>query len=656
MAAFAGFLGFMCALMVLMTTRTPVAVALGVIGIVGTAVFVSPNALQQIANIAFTQSSSFVLIVVPLFVLMGEALASTGVGNDLFRAAQMWLRRLPGALAVGTVFACAVFAAVCGSSPVTAATIGSMAVPEMIKRGYDKSLALGTAAAGGTLGILIPPSIPMIIYGVLTETSIGDLFIAGILPGIMMAFLFSATVILKVWFRPELAPPLKERTPWPVKWRALGSVLPVLVLAFLVIGSIYRGAATPTEAGAVGAAGAIAIAAVMGYLSWSNLRRMLDATVRTTAMFLLLFVGGLFSSFVLTRLGVPQGMSNFLTSLDVPPWVIIVMINLLLLVLGMFLDPTSILVIIVPIFFKSVIALGYDPVWFGVMVTIQIEIAAITPPVGFNLFVLKSVVPGVEMMDVVRGSLIFIIPLLLGIVLLMLFPQIALFLPSLVKSEQQLGRAYSRTAVLRADGPQRTGDGVRASQPDGSVVLDLPDGALLHLVPLHRHRSAGLRALAQGGARPDHGRSGPSLLGGDRRGAARRTRHSGGLLGRLLDRALHASPASGPHRGYGAVWHRLHAGQGVRSAPHQGLHRARHRLSLGLHLRGSRARRSGQPRWRATSPTCSPSATRTPICNRSSTNSRRWRSPTPRIIMPASPARPSSSAAARTSCIRPPSP
>ena len=433
MAAFAGFLGFMCALMVLMTTRTPVAVALGVIGIIGTAVFVSPNALQQIANIAFTQSSSFVLIVVPLFVLMGEALASTGVGNDLFRAAQMWLRRLPGALAVGTVFACAVFAAVCGSSPVTAATIGSMAVPEMIKRGYDKSLALGTAAAGGTLGILIPPSIPMIIYGVLTETSIGDLFIAGILPGIMMAFLFSATVILKVWFRPELAPPLKERTPWPVKWRALGSVLPVLVLAFLVIGSIYRGAATPTEAGAVGAAGAIAIAAVMGYLNWSNLRRMLDGTVRTTAMFLLLFVGGLFSSFVLTRLGVPQGMSNFLTSLDVPPWVIIVMINLLLLVLGMFLDPTSILVIIVPIFFKSVIALGYDPVWFGVMVTIQIEIAAITPPVGFNLFVLKSVVPGVEMMDVVRGSLIFIIPLLLGIVLLMLFPQIALFLPSLVK-------------------------------------------------------------------------------------------------------------------------------------------------------------------------------------------------------------------------------
>ena len=232
------------------------------------------------------------------------------------------------------MFACAVFAAVCGSSPVTAATIGSMAVPEMIKRGYDKSLALGTAAAGGTLGILIPPSVPMIIYGVLTETSIGDLFIAGILPGIMMAILFSGTVILKVILRPELAPPLKESAPWPVKFRALGGVVPVLVLSVLVIGSIYRGIATPTEAGAVGAAGAILIAGAMGYLRWNVMHRMLDSTVRTTAMFLLLFIGGLFSSFLLTRLGIPQGMSAFLTSFDVPPWVIIVLINLLLLVLG----------------------------------------------------------------------------------------------------------------------------------------------------------------------------------------------------------------------------------------------------------------------------------------------------------------------------------
>jgi len=430
--AFAGFGIFILVLLILLATRTPVAVALGLIGIIGTAIFVTPDAIRQIANIAFTQSSSFVLTVVPLFILMGEALAATRIGFDLFQTAQMWLRRLPGALAVATVFACAIFAAVCGSSPVTAATIGAMAVPEMIRRGYDKSLALGTTAAGGTLGILIPPSVPMILYGVITDTSIGDLFIAGILPGIMMALLFSATVILKVIIRPELAPPLRERTPWPVKWRALGSIAPVLALSILVIGSIYAGVATPTEAGAVGAAGAIVLAALMRYLSWTVLQRMFANTVKTTAMFLLLLTGGLFSSFVLTRLGIPQQMSTFLTSLNVAPWVIIILINALLLVLGMFLDPTSVLVIIVPIFFKAVVALGYNPVWFGVIVTIQIEIAAITPPVGFNLFVLRSVVPGVELTNVVRGALIFVFPLLLGIAILMIFPQIALFLPSLM--------------------------------------------------------------------------------------------------------------------------------------------------------------------------------------------------------------------------------
>ncbi len=433
MSAFLAFLAFMAALTVLIGTRAPVAVALGLIGVIGAAAFISPGAVRQLANIAFNQSSNFVLVVVPLFVLMGEVLAATGIGRDLFRTAQMWLRRLPGALAVATVFACALFAAVCGSSPVTAATIGAMAVPEMMRRGYDRALALGTTAAGGTLGILIPPSIPMIIYGVITETSIGDLFIAGVLPGLMMAALLSATVILQVLRRPALAPPLIERAPWPEKWRSLGVCAPVVLLSVLVIGSIYSGAATPTEAGAVGAFGALAIAAAMGHFSLAMLARTLDATARTTAMFMLLLIGGLFGSFVLSRLGVPQGMSAFLTSLPVPPWAIIVLINLMLLVLGMFLDPTSVLVIVVPIFFKSVVALGYDPVWFGVIVTIQIEIAAVTPPVGFNLSGLKTVVPDTKLADVVRGAIIFVVPMLIGIVLLMIFPQIALFLPRLLR-------------------------------------------------------------------------------------------------------------------------------------------------------------------------------------------------------------------------------
>jgi C4-dicarboxylate transporter DctM subunit len=433
MDAFLTFAAFIAALLVFLATGIPVAVAMGIIGMIGTVIFVSPSALIQVASTAFHQTTSFVLVVVPLFILMGDILAQSGIGARLFRAAQLWLRRMPGALAVGTILACAGFASVCGSSPVTAATIGSMSVPEMIKRGYDKSLALGATAAGGTLGILIPPSVPMVLYGVITETSIGTLFVSAIIPGLIMTALIAGTVIVLVLFKPHLAPKLTERVEMAEKWSALAQVLPVIILTVLVIGSIYFGVATPTEAGAVGVLGALIIALALKSLSWPKLRHCLDNTAKTTAMFLLLLVGGLFSSFVLTRLGVPQGMSAFLTGLDVPGWVILVAINVLLLIMGMFLDPMSILVIVVPIFLKTVVDLGYSPVWFGIIVTIQIELAAITPPVGFNLFVLKSVVPGVDLQDVVRGAVIFVIPLLLGIVLLSAAPGIVSFLPNLVK-------------------------------------------------------------------------------------------------------------------------------------------------------------------------------------------------------------------------------
>ena len=433
MEAFFGFVVFVAALLAFLATGVPIAVATGLIGTIGTLIFVSPYAVSQIATIAYSQSTYFVLTVVPLFILMGESLAASGIGRDLFRAAQLWLSRLPGALAVGTIFACAGFSAVCGSSPVTAATIGSMSVPEMVRLGYDRRLALGATAAGGTLGILIPPSIALILYGIITETSIGALFIAGILPGVLMASLLSLTVMALVMRRPELAPPIAERADWPTRLRALGVIFPVLALALLVLGSIYLGVATPIEAGAVGAAGAIAITAAAGALNRPVIGRIVGNTVKTTAMFMLLLMGGLFSAYMLARLGVPQGMAGLLIGFDLPPWLIVVMINLLLMVLGMFMDPMSVLVIMVPIFFPAIIDMGYDPVWFGIVVTINIEIAAISPPVGFNLFVLKSVVPGTELRDVIRGSLIFIVPLALGILLLIAFPQIALYLPSLMR-------------------------------------------------------------------------------------------------------------------------------------------------------------------------------------------------------------------------------
>jgi len=419
---------FVAVLLVLLATGAPVAVCMGLLGVIGVGLFVSWNAVAKIASQAFESSGDFVLTVVPLFVLMGEVLSRSGLGESLFRASRLWLRAVPGSSAVATVAACTAFSSVCGSSPVTAATVGAFAVPEMQRQGYHKGLALGATAAGGTLGILIPPSIPMILYGVITETSVGDLFIAGIVPGLMLAALLCLTVVLLVWRNPALAPRDNAEASWREKLQALARLWPVLALIVGVTGSIYAGIATPTEAAALGALGAIVISALQRRLRWQVLRDSLDSAARTSAMFLLLLVCGLFVSFLLARLGVPQGLAQSLMSLDVPPIVVMTAIVALLVALGFFMDPLSILVIIVPIFFPAVQGFGYSPVWFGIVVTITIEIAAITPPVGFNLFVLRSVVPGTTMAEVSRGAAVFVLPMLLGIALLFAVPEIALFL------------------------------------------------------------------------------------------------------------------------------------------------------------------------------------------------------------------------------------
>jgi C4-dicarboxylate transporter DctM subunit len=239
--------------------------------------------------------------------------------------------------------------------------------------------------------------------------------------------------MLMVWHNPKIAPRISSTIADRERWTSLRSVVPVIILSILVLGSIYAGFATPTEAGAVGALGAVVIAAAVGALTVPGIGRMLGNTVRTTAMFILLIIAGLFTSFVLARLGVPQGMAKLLIELPVPPWVILIVINLVLIVLGMFMDPMSILVIMVPVLFPGVTALGYDPVWFGIVLTINIEIAAISPPVGFNLFVLKATIPNTEMSDIIRGSAIFMIPLALGIGILIALPDIALFLPNMMK-------------------------------------------------------------------------------------------------------------------------------------------------------------------------------------------------------------------------------
>jgi C4-dicarboxylate transporter DctM subunit len=422
---------FVGLLTVLIATRMPVAAALGLIGIAGTLYIGNTSQLIRLAQITFSKFGDPLLVVIPLFVLMGNVLASGRIGSDLFEAGRMWLNRLPGGLAVSTVVACGGFGAVCGSSPVTAATIGTAAVPLMRRYGYDPRLALGATAAGGTLGIMIPPSVALILYGVITETSVGALFLAGFLPGLLLVVLMAGTVMVLVYLRPELAPAL-QAVSWGQRWRSLGPVWPTLALAIIVLGSIYAGIATPVEAAAVGAIAAIALTVMRGQFSGRNFFECLIASVKATSMMMLLLVGGLFASFVLTRLGVPQAFAAFLTGLDVPPWVVIALICLLLGVFGMLLDPLSILVITLPIFYPTVIALGYDPIWFGIIMVINIEIAAITPPVGMNLFVLKAVIPGAEMRDIVRGSALFILPLVLGLILLLIFPGIALWLPKVL--------------------------------------------------------------------------------------------------------------------------------------------------------------------------------------------------------------------------------
>lgn len=432
MYAILSFFVFLVVLLVLFALRTPVAVALAMVAFFGTASMVSTASVGQVAALAYSVSSNPIIVVVPLFILMGEVLSAAQIGANLFRAAEMWFRRVPGALAVATIWACAIFGSVCGSSPVTATTIGSMAIPEMLRRGYSMSLALGATAAGGTLGILIPPSIIMVVYGVITDTSIGHLFIGGIVPGLMLATLLSGTAILAAIRYPEMAPKVTERPTRAERRSATLGVLPVLALALFVILSIYSGAATPTEASGVGAAGAIVIAWAMGRMKIAVMMQSLERTVRTTAMFMLLLVGGLFSSFLLARLGIPQAMSDFMTSLPLPGWGIMLIINFVLLILGMFMDPGSIIVIVIPIFIKTILTLGYDPVWFGIIVTIQSEIAAITPPVGFNLFILKNITPGANMRIISGGAIMFVIPMLFCIALLTAFPQLVTFLPNYI--------------------------------------------------------------------------------------------------------------------------------------------------------------------------------------------------------------------------------
>ena len=420
-------------LLILLASGYPIAFAMGTVVMAAIFAWYEPLLLFQLAQISMEMSTNFLFLVAPLFVLMAELMVASGMADDAFSAARKWFNWLPGGLAISSIFACSGFAAVSGSSPLTAATIGMVAVPGMSERGYSKKLAAGVVATAGTIGIMIPPSLCMIIYGLLTGTSIGKLFIAGIIPGIVLTLALSVTVIIMVKINPAIAPNDNEVVPWKDRLVSLKRVGPVLVLCIAVLGSIYAGIATPSEAAAVGATGAfIALMIVKKF----RVKELTPALVRSAGLccaIMFLMIGGNFLAFLMNYVGIPQAIVEFILDLGVGRWGVMILINIALIFLGCFLDPVAILVLAVPLVFPLATALGFDPIWFGVILTLNVEIGMVTPPVGLNLYVLKAIDKELDIDVVIRGASPFLIALVVCMVFFMIFPQISLWLPSLMQ-------------------------------------------------------------------------------------------------------------------------------------------------------------------------------------------------------------------------------
>jgi len=373
-------------------------------------------------------STNFVMVSVPLFLLMGEIMLRAGLSDRLYRALNIWMGRWPGGLLHTNILSCGVFSAVAGSSVATAATMGSVALPYFEKTHYPPKLVLGSLAAGGALGNLIPPGITFIIYGLITETSVGALYLAAVGPSILVVLLFLAVIF---WYSHRLdlssggAP-----VPWAIKWASLADLLPMTLLIGLVLGTIYAGWATPTESAALGVAGALVLALVDRKLNWRMLSESMHATARTTSMIALILLGAYFLNFILSSLGIPQMLAKFLTGLPIPGWAIMLVIIGFYLALGTFMEGMSMVITTIPLLFPVVMALGYDPIWFGVIITMLVEIAMISPPDGTVLYVLQGMRrQSGPITDVFMGVMPFLTVYMLAIFVLMVFPQIALWLP-----------------------------------------------------------------------------------------------------------------------------------------------------------------------------------------------------------------------------------
>jgi C4-dicarboxylate transporter, DctM subunit len=419
-------------LIALLFSNFPVAFCMALVGVLGFGYLVSPAAaLNIIIKDFYTVFSSYDLTVVPLFVFMGQILFYTGISRKLYDAALVWFGHYKGGLAMATVGACACFAAIAGSTNATAATMASVALPEMKRLNYRDDLATGTVASGGSLGILIPPSVIFIVYGIMTEQSIGKLFMAGILPGVLLSILFILTIYIWVSLKPGIAPRV-EKQGWKKRIRSLRGLIEVILLFVLVMGGLFLGVFTPTEAGAVGAFGGLLIPLVSRQLTWKGFLEALVSSTRTTCMILMIVAGATVFGHFLAVSTIPNTLSGWVVGLPFPPWGIMLVIMFFFFIGGFFMDALGMILLTIPIFYPVAIAIGYDPIWFGVVIVLVTELGVITPPVGINVYVVNGIARDVPLEVIFKGTFPFVLTLVAYLIIMVIFPQIALFLPSFV--------------------------------------------------------------------------------------------------------------------------------------------------------------------------------------------------------------------------------
>src|ERR1044072_5738604 len=414
----------------MLLSGVPVAFGLGAISIVFLVLFQGLDSLNVAAETFFSGLHDFTLVSIPMFVMMGAAIGSSPAGKDLYEALDRWLYRVPGGLVISNLGACAIFAALTGSSPACCAAIGKMGIPEMRRRGYPDDVATGSICAGGTLGILIPPSITFILYGIATETSIGRLFLAGVVPGLMLTGLFILWTLFIIWKRGFRAHAADFRYSWKEKFQSIPKVAPFILIIVGVMYTLYGGVATPSEAAGVGAALCVVMAIII-YRMWTPTAwwQILRDTTRESVMILTIIAAAVLFGYMLTSLYLTQTLAQAIAEMHVNKWGLMLLINVFLLVCGFFIPPAAIILMTSPILLPIITAAGFDPVWFGVILTINIEVGLIHPPVGLNIYIVNSIAPDVPVTTVMLGTITYVLCMFLAIVVLCIFPEIATWLP-----------------------------------------------------------------------------------------------------------------------------------------------------------------------------------------------------------------------------------